>query len=402
MDFSEIKKKIFGAHNQPLCLYPHMNILMTADGRYKPCCRWSETLSDNGRELSVDQGDSLKDAWNSTELQQLRLDMLNGKKNRKCSACWEEEKSGIKSMRHDSFNYGYTYSEKSSKKSGPIRLDIYPSNRCNLRCRICSADYSTGWINESKETLGIEGKHHVNLSIENWEQIESWLPDVVEIGLFGGEPLYNKDCVELLNMMVEKGRSSKISLLINTNGTIYSSELVNLFKKFKKVILNFSIDNLGEKFEYERKGGNWNKTVEVLKNYLAQGGVKHQSQIECKICCTVSAFNAYNLPETVEWVRKELHPGMKIYLNILHGPMSLSLRNLPEKAKELIVNRLMQSHGEKGGEQEQYKSFGDIVNFTSLQPEMQDDAFLKEIERGDKYRKENYAVVYPAMHASLF
>src|SRR5690606_25349305 len=123
---------------------------------------------------------------NADEMQQLRKDLLNGKKPSKCEVCWSEEKSGIKSMRYDSFDYGLK--ESILKNPGvPKRLDIYPSNICNLRCRICSPEYSSKWIPEAKETLGIEEEVHLNLTPENLSLIESWLPGIVELGLFGGE-----------------------------------------------------------------------------------------------------------------------------------------------------------------------------------------------------------------------
>lgn len=391
---------MFGRNNPgPLCLYPFMNVLMTADGKYKPCCRWSETLSHDGEELSVAQGHSLNDAWHSSEMKDLRTDMLQNIKNKKCSVCWNEDKSGIRSMRFDSFNYGYRES-KNGKEQTPLRLDIYPSNKCNLRCRICSHNYSTGWIKEAKESLGQDGQVYENLTEDNRSQIEQWLPNITEIGLFGGEPLYTEDCIELMNMMVSNGYSTNITLLINTNGTIYSNELIALFGKFKKVILNFSIDDMGRRFEYQRKGANWSNTVSNLNKYLEHAGVEHGSQIECKICCTVSAFNAYYLPELLTWVSDKLHPKMNVYLNVLHGPSSLSLRNLPERMKKIIEEKLLRFQNGTGNDSEQYRSVLNIVDFMSLKPEIPTGSFMNEVNRGDQFRNEKFSIVFPDLATS--
>ncbi|MCB9204914.1 MAG: twitch domain-containing radical SAM protein [Flavobacteriales bacterium] len=385
---------------KPLCLYPFMNVLLTADGRYKPCCRWSETLTHNGAELSVSNGHTLKDAWASTEMESLRADMLQRRKNKKCSVCWSEDQSGIRSMRFDSFNYGYR-KPKSGEEETPLRLDIYPSNKCNLRCRICSHNYSTGWIKEAKESLNQEGTVHENLTQDNLAQIDQWLANIKEIGLFGGEPLYTTDCHELMRSMIDKGYSKNITLLINTNGTIYSSELIEMFRKFKKVILNFSIDDIGSRFEYQRKGAKWSDVSQNLKQYLNHSGIEHSSQIESKICCTVSAFNAYYLQDLFNWVSEKLHPNMKVYLNVLHGPMALSLRNLPEPLKKTIAKQLSGVKKNAPFDSEQYRSIDNIVDFMKLPPEIDTGSFINEVERGDRYRKERFSAVFAEIADAL-
>lgn len=402
MRLKEVVRRITKSNDAPLCMYPFMNILMAADGKYKPCCRWSETLSHNGRELSVSEGDSLADAWKCSEIAELREDMRRHRKNKKCSACWDEEKSGIRSMRFDSFNYGLSLSRKRMKALTPIRLDVYPSNRCNLRCRICSPSYSTGWIKEAQQTLGVTGRVFENLNQANMDQLESWLPDIKEVGLFGGEPLYNEECINLLRLMVNNGWSKDISLLINTNGTIYTEELILLFKQFKKVILNFSIDDIEKRFEYQRKGAVWSNTVKVIKKYISQGGVNQGDQLECKICCTVSGFNAYYLPELFDWVGSELPDGIRVYLNILHGPFSLSLRNVPNKLKEQITQRLTAEYlKEQSNVDGQYRTLRNIIDFIRSEPNIDQSAFLHEVQRGDRFRNETFEIIFPEIYGSI-
>ena len=379
---------------KPLCLYPFMNVLMTADGKYKPCCRWSETLTHNEKELSVTKGDSLKEAWESSEMKALREDMLQKRKTKKCSVCWDEDKSGIRSMRFDSFNYGYKEA-KEGEEQKPLRLDIYPSNKCNLRCRICSHNYSTGWVKEASESLNEEGSVYENLTERNIAQIDEWLSGIKEIGLFGGEPLYTSDCIELMNTIIDKGYSKNITLLINTNGTIYSDELIETFRKFKKVILNFSIDDVGDRFEYQRKGASWSLVSDNLQKYLKHSGFEHSSQIESKICCTVSAFNAYYLQELLNWVSEELHPKMKVYLNVLHGPMALSLRNLPDYMKNTVEEQIASFGIDMNSDSEQYRSIQNIVDFMNLKPEIETVSFINEVKRGDTYRRERFSDVFP-------
>lgn len=382
-----------------LCLYPFFNLMINADGKYKPCCKWSEALHHKGKTLQAPQN-SMLEAWQSDELRQLRKDLKSGVKPKKCEVCWNEEKSGIKSMRYDSFDYGMKSDVFKAKI--PSRLDIYPSNVCNLKCRICSPEYSNRWIPEARETMGIEQEVHVNLNKKNLDLFYNWLPNIVELGLFGGEPLFMKECVGLLEHCVEKGWSKNITLLINTNGTIYSEKLVRIFKSFKKVLLNFSVDDVEKRFEYQRKGAKWKYTVENIKKYVAHGGYKSTDQIECKMCCTVSSLNVYYLPEYFDWL-SQTFPGMHVYLNFLHGPYSLSAKNLPDEVKRLVENNLEKKKDSFNinFEAKQTRTIQNIIDFLALKPNVTFDQFFKEIKRGDKYRKESYETIFPEFYELL-
>jgi MoaA/NifB/PqqE/SkfB family radical SAM enzyme len=379
---------------EALCLYPFINVMMTANGSYKPCCKWVETLHDNGRELKS-PSDTIEDAWNSSEMQELRRQLKSGQKPEKCKVCWEEEKNGIRSMRFDSF--GYRPNKESIKEpKTPIRLDIYPSNICNLRCRICSPEYSTRWIQEAKETQGIEEETHLNLNDQNLELIKSWLHNVVEIGLFGGEPLFMKETLSLMEYCVEQGFAENITLLINTNGTIYSDKLMQTFAQFKRVLINFSIDDLGKRFEYQRSGANWTKTEENIKAYL-DGRKKYSAKgIEYKMCCTVSALNVYYLPEYLSWMAENF-PGMMVYLNFLHGPYSLAMKNLPKEVKQSVAERIRTYKIPSGMKFEDglTRTIENVLNLLEAEAEQPADMFFNEVARGDAYRKESFREVFP-------
>jgi MoaA/NifB/PqqE/SkfB family radical SAM enzyme len=384
---------------ETLCLYPFMNIMINADGTYKPCCKYQGNLTHKKKTLSAKDSD-LMDVWQSDSMQSLRSDLLKNKRPKGCSVCWKEEAAGIRSMRFDSFNYGITR-EVLESYPHPLRLDIYPSNICNLQCRICSPHYSTKWIPEARETLGIVEETHLNLTKDNLGWIEKWLPHIKEIGLFGGEPLYLKECVRIMELCVEKDEARHIKLLINTNATIYSEKLVSLFSKFEKVLLNFSIDDIGKRFEYQRKGARWEEAVSNIEAYVAAGGFRHKDRIECKICCTVSAFNVFYLPEFLTWLNQRF-PGMKVYLNMLHGPYSLSCNNFPAPVKEIITRRLNNLPGLNiSFDNEQTRTMENVVDYLNSSPAAPFKDFVAEVERGDRYRKEDFKTVFKELYDML-
>ncbi|MCF8465140.1 MAG: twitch domain-containing radical SAM protein [Flavobacteriales bacterium] len=379
---------------ETLCLYPSINVMMTANGKYKPCCKWVDTLHNEGEELQAPRH-TIEDAWKSSELVDLREQLKAGKKPDKCSVCWKEEESGIRSMRYDSFSYRPSKESVANPKA-PIRLDIYPSNICNLKCRICSPEYSTRWIAEAKETQGIEEETHLNLNKDNLDILKDWLPNVVEIGLFGGEPLFMKETLMLMEYCVEYGFSKNITLLINTNGTIYSDNLMKVFMAFKRVLINFSIDDCGQRFEYQRSGAIWETTVQNIKSYVDNKANYGNHSIEYKMCCTVSALNVFYLPEYLSWVSATF-PGMSVYLNFLHGPYSLAMRNLPTKVKQRIAEKLSSTESALKVEFEEgvTRTWDNVLNMLNAPAEQPSELFFNELERGDTYRKESFQNVFP-------
>jgi MoaA/NifB/PqqE/SkfB family radical SAM enzyme len=400
-EWIQSKKALKFDSGQSLCLYPFFNVMMNANGTYKPCCKWSEVLEDEqGRPLEA-SSKSLGEAFHSGEMDDLRRAFLKGNFPKKCSVCWDEESKNIQSMRRDSFDY---LLDKSILKdpSHPLRLDLYMSNLCNLKCRICSADYSSKWIAEAKETQGIEASLQQNLTDANFEEIKTWLPKIIELGLFGGEPLYLKSCRQLLEYCVQNGYSQHIKLLINTNGTIYDDELLDLLLHFKKVLLNFSLDDIAERFEYQRKGAVWADTISNVRSFLSKGGFEHRDKLECKVCCTVSSLNIYYLPEFFQEIQREF-TGMPVYLNFLHGPYSLSARNLPTEIKALVKSRIQKFRHlyDLKFDQNHTRTIENIFDFLDLSPTEAFSSFFKEIDRGDAYRNEKFSQIFPEFYALI-
>ena len=78
----------------------------------------------------------------------------------------------------------------------------------------------------------------------------------------GGEPLLIKKHYELLEKCIELDVAKNIGLHYNTNGTQLNMKALNeLWPKFKIVDCHFSIDGVGEKFEFQRHPAKWNNAL---------------------------------------------------------------------------------------------------------------------------------------------
>ena len=73
-----------------ICTLPWISMETTPMGEYRPCCLANETVPD----LNISKGDTLKDAFESQYMDNLRNDFLQGKQPDTCSKCWSLESSG--------------------------------------------------------------------------------------------------------------------------------------------------------------------------------------------------------------------------------------------------------------------------------------------------------------------
>jgi sulfatase maturation enzyme AslB (radical SAM superfamily) len=169
-----------------------------------------------------------------------------------------------------------------------LRIDYWTGNTCNLRCVICGPANSSSWQQE--------------LKLPNREQVTNKFWNDLDIGALqyvhfnGGEPLLSKEHVSFLNAVPNK---AQVHLNYNTNATIRpSTELLELWGKFKLVQLDFSIDDLGERFEYQRFPAKWDEVVSNLEWYV------RTMPTNClfSVNTTVSILNQHNLPNLQHWL----------------------------------------------------------------------------------------------------
>lgn len=119
-----------------------------------------------------------------------------------------------------------------------INLVINVSHNCNLRCKYCFA--STGSYNGKRDLMNLET---ADKTLE-WFLKQAKESKVLNLNLFGGEPLVNIPLVEYIVKRcedLEKEYDKKIYITISTNGTIMNENLLKLIKDYD-IGLQISID----------------------------------------------------------------------------------------------------------------------------------------------------------------
>ncbi|MFB6088229.1 MAG: radical SAM/SPASM domain-containing protein [Candidatus Aenigmatarchaeota archaeon] len=125
-------------------------------------------------------------------------------------------------------------------KTGPFRIQLNPTNRCNLECRFC-------WqrTEEKIDYTEVSDQRYLDL-IE-----EAGALNVREIEITGGgEPLMRKDLVfKLMEKIKDNGMKGKLI----TNGTNLKESDLRKIIKFGWDEIVFSVDGTGPTHEYLRR-----------------------------------------------------------------------------------------------------------------------------------------------------
>ena len=234
------------------------------------------------------------DFYNNTNLNLVRNSWIQNIPPPKCDQCTKTENLGIPSRRMGS-NSWYKDNGYDNTTTELIRIDFWTGDTCNLRCVICGPHHSSAW----KEELKLP-KHEIKSNInKTWKDLP--LDEIKYIHFNGGEPLLSKEHVDLLDSIVNK---KQVHLNYNTNATIRPSDkLLALWAEFKLVQLDFSIDDIEERFEYQRYPAKWKEVTDNLTWFIQYCPVNCMFAINT----TLSILNQKNIDNTKAWIKENFN-----------------------------------------------------------------------------------------------
>ena len=366
-------------------------------GHVMPCCISSERVLNNSGKIAILNKDTAIDIWQSQYLIDLRQDLSNGIQHPNCSQCWSEEAAGYKSKRlRDNERWVDLVNEPTGEL--PKLLDLSLGNTCNLACRTCGTFASSRWYKETQRQLLPSIKRNelkqLNDQIQDsyadtasiWPFLDKALPNVLHIDLYGGEPLLVKRHWQMLDA-IPVDIASNISLHFNTNGTQWDDNYAEILCRFKAVTADISIDGIGPVFEYMRWPADWdqvNANIQNFKNLSLQ-----HPQISVGICITLSIMNIWSLPETIEYTQKM---ELSCYLNLLHSPDAMSLKNLSPAAAELLVEHL---------EVVSHDQIDSVKSFIGSNGVDQTRELLHMLNEHDLLRNQSFKKLSPTLYKAL-
>jgi len=324
------------------CPMPWINLSTDVNGSLRPCCIFAQPSTSNEYQLPFMKEGNLDVLWNDVRVQQLRQAFLDGKKPTECRGCWDQEQAGIESLRVS--NLKDLPADKAYPlitDIGPTKLDLKLNNVCNLKCRICGPQASSSYLKEHNERYNMiygDSQYWLSnkiLGTDNELVFKKWAKNLTHVEITGGEPMASPENIKILDLLIHAGNAENINIMLNTNGTLYNTALINRLLRFKKVILCISIDDIGDRLEYERYPTKWNDIQVNIKKYQALK--LNNANLDISLCPTVSILNVYYLTEFLEWADPL---NMYMFFNLLHYPASHCIKNLPGPLKTIVLERM--------------------------------------------------------------
>lgn len=314
--------------SKTFCMYPWIHLHAYPTGQAYPCC-----MSDMKYSIGNCKTQTLKEIWNSDKQRELRQNMINDVASPACATCYEKEQAGFFSGRmsankhhgHHINKVRNTNSDGSLDQFEMVYWDIRFSNLCNLSCRSCGHIFSSSWYQDQVKLAGPEYKlnnqalnYAGRTETDIWEQLEPHLDYVEQIYFAGGEPLLMDEHYRILEELERRGRFD-VRLIYNTNFThvkLKDRLVFDYWKRFESVSVGASLDAMGPRAEYIRKGTTW-ATVEQNRRQM----LEICPQVDFYISPTVSIMNAAHVCEFHRYmVDQGLIGAQDVNINVLQDP----------------------------------------------------------------------------------
>lgn len=390
------------------CILPWISLEASPIGTVRPCCLADDELvNDAGEKFSLLTAD-FDSIQNSNSMRQLREQFLAGERPQTCRKCWNEERAGRTSKRMhtlDRLKHTVADTEWSADAKPLMFLDLKLGNICNLKCRICGSWSSSQFASEEISFLPREEqkKSHAYTMLragawpkENksfWREIDSVLGDIRYIEFTGGEPFMIEQHFDMLQGIVDRGIAGQVEIHYNTNGTQWAERGPEIWRHFKTVEIAFSIDDLGERFEYQRSNAVWSDVVFNIDRFRRLRQDHPNIRLQC--CSTVNIFNVRYLDQLAQWLAQQEFD--YVYWNIMHDAWYFSIATLPGSAKAELDVFLKTCDVP-----EQYAlEFGRIADF--MNNGASTDGFMTRMKIADLDRKrsQDFSQVSPIMASLL-
>ncbi len=365
-------------NSSTFCVLPWIHFATRPNGDMRLCCNSNSSGAGFDHEIGLVKNETGRpanfgketpmSAWNNEYMRSVRTTMLQGQIPASCRKCFDEESKGVASKRiwetgtwvEDGIDLEELIKQTQEDGTVPDRLvylDLRLGHTCNLKCVMCSPHDSSMWVQDHKKIYPIFKhdalKHQMswdqdtfdNYWHENpafWEEMYKQIPNLKQVYFAGGEPLLIKEHKRFLEEIIRQGYADKILIRYNTNGLLIDEDIIDLWTKFKKVKVGFSIDAYGDRNYYIRYPSDW-ATIE--KNLYRLDNTPDNIQVS--IATAIQILNIKHLPDFARWKIKQnfkkvnfenitggIQAGGGIFnMHLLYIPTFLSIRCLPPEDK---------------------------------------------------------------------
>ena len=369
-----------------------------------PCCAYT-----NNPKLNSPQ-----QYWNSDQLKNIKSNMIADVRDSGCNICWDKEDRGFASLRNHSNTIYEKYVDdiiNGKTFDQPVVLDLRLGNLCNLKCRMCTSEWSSQIADEilsnpELEWDSVPSEKLTSVSDNTWELLDNWIGRVERVFMTGGEPTIIKKNLEYIQKIIQTGRGKDIELIFTTNATNVNREFLRLAENFKSVHFAVSIDAVEDLATYIRFPSDWD-TIKQNLNIIGQ------NNFGVGINTTVQWLNMTRLTEMFNFIEEYIDSKPKqfagVWFQLVTTPSYLDPIYAPRFMKEIAIEQISNFlENSKLFQNEKFNNilYGDLKNGlestrtflqNNIQLEKHKDVFLKKMEQLDRIRGQNLFDVLPEL-----
>jgi organic radical activating enzyme len=331
------------------CVMPHKALAIQNNGDFCVCNINNMSFETKTHEVMYAHKTSLEDAWNSHTRKMVAAALDRDRELPACSHCFDLERSGSRSPRK---TFNSLFDALPNLTTQPQVFIIKPGNTCNLACRMCNPATSSSWYKDAYQ-LAVKNEGFVGTATEYsqtfehirnsfnqdntefWDTFVEWLPNMVFVDIYGGEPFLNPALFNALERVADAGQSQNTSLQLHTNITIFNSKYLEILSKFKSVQIGLSIDSDQIKeLEYIRYPVKADLLFDNLEKFKQIPQQYHNINLAINI--TVSPINVFNIRKIKTNLTKHRLP---TGLNLVTSPGEYDIRHIPLPVRKIIASR---------------------------------------------------------------
>jgi uncharacterized radical SAM superfamily Fe-S cluster-containing enzyme len=348
---------------------------------YSPCSFY------NGYFAESEQFD-LESVWAGPERSKLLQQVTDDQPITGCQGCYTAEEHGLPSRRQSArLAWEDYYRDTKIDIAAPQSIDYSVGNLCNLKCVICSPHNSSAWIPDYQKLFPLKSINEYQY--DKYAQLEisdpALLKNIRAVHFHGGgEPLLSNNHVQLLKQIEQVKGLGDVRVFYNTNGTQkVNDQILELWSHCQLIEIYFSVDDIGERFNYQRTGANWSQVLDNLQWYHDNMPHNHMFYVNC----VWSYLNLFYLNELVDWHKYNFANnrfGDPTQLIFQRAMDKFNIEKISSQAKLVLETRF-----------KNYPELLAIINSLPVEDTVDHTVFWNNITAIDKVRGTDYRQHHP-------
>lgn len=288
-----------------------------------------------------------------TALNQHKYNLLNDIQDPACNYCWKVENAGHTSLRQKylaEFDINQ-FDQYKKNQVTPKQVEVSLGNECNFQCTYCNPKFSSQWESDvnRKPYKIFSDQHFYGIDEKNTNNLQDtidWLSElkqVEKLNILGGEPLQNKNFIQVVTSISsdELGFATNLSF----KNTRAIDKVLSLADRYKKISMVVSLDSTGKNAEFSRYGMDYPQMLTNI-HYLITHAPDNVAIRFNSVMTSITIRDFDNISKLMDGFYQQ-NPSITWGIIFCRDPLILTLNTLPDKFKPKILQLIVKAKDKK-------------------------------------------------------